>query len=42
MDPFTGEKRTHLIVILLVLFTDFWTHPIACLFVYVSQLLKIR
>jgi hypothetical protein len=42
MGPFTGEKRTHLIVILLVLFTDFWTHPIACLFVYVSQLLKIR
>jgi hypothetical protein len=31
MDPPAGENRTHLIVILLVLPTDFWTHPIACL-----------
>jgi len=32
VDPPTGEKRSLLIVILLVLPTDFWTRPIAFLF----------
>jgi len=32
VDPHTGEKRSLLIVILLVLPTDFWTRPIAFLF----------
>jgi len=32
MDPPTGENRTHLIVVLLVLPTDFWTHQVACFF----------
>jgi hypothetical protein len=32
VDPPTGEKRSLLIVILLVLPTDFWTRPIVFLF----------
>ena len=32
VNPPTAEKRTRLIVILLALPTDFWTHPIAFLF----------
>ena len=32
VDPPTGEKRSLLIVILLVLPTDFWTRPIGFLF----------
>ena len=32
VDPPTGEKRTHLSVIVLALPTDFRTHLIACFF----------
>jgi hypothetical protein len=32
MDPAAGENRTHLIVVLKILPTDFWTHMITSLF----------
>jgi hypothetical protein len=32
MDPATGENRTHFIVVLLILPTDFWTHLITSVF----------
>jgi hypothetical protein len=32
MDPTSGEKRTSPIVVLLILPTGFWTHPIESLF----------
>jgi len=41
MDPPTGDEGTHLIVALLDFPTDFWTHPIACLFARVPHVLKI-
>jgi hypothetical protein len=32
MDPAIGENRTHFIVVLVILPTDFWTHLITSVF----------